>query len=107
MTANATTEGTWEQDVLKSELPVLVDFWAAWCRPCLAMAPVLDEVSNEYGDKIKVLKINVDENPQLAMQYRITSIPALKVFVNGEVDHEIVGSMPKPALEAQLANYIR
>ena len=85
---------------------MLVDFWAAWCGPCRMVAPVLDEIQAENPDKITILKLNVDENPDLAMKYQITSIPAMKVFQGGEVKTTIIGAKPKFALEQDLAPYI-
>lgn len=107
MTAKATTSATWDQDVTNATGPVLVDFWAAWCGPCRMVSPVLDEIASEHPDKITVLKLNVDENPDLAMKYQITSIPAMKVFENGEVKTSIIGAKPKFALEQDLAAYLR
>ena len=96
-------EGTFEKVVLQSDIPVLVDFWAVWCGPCRMVAPVLDEIAKENEGKIRIVKVNVDENPNLAAQYRITSIPAMKVFKGGDEVREIIGAMPKVAIEERLA----
>jgi thioredoxin 1 len=106
MTAKATTSATFEQDVLQAEGPVLVDFWAEWCGPCRMVSPVLDEIQSENADKITIVKLNVDENPDLAMKYQITSIPAMKVFEGGEVKTTIIGAKPKFALEKDLQAYL-
>ena len=103
MAARSVTEATFDQEVLASNKPVLVDFWAEWCGPCRAVGPILDQIASENADKLDVVKLNVDENPGLAMKYNITSIPAMKLFQNGEVIQTIIGAKPKPALEADLA----
>lgn len=106
--SNAITvdEGTFDQVVLQSEIPVLVDFWAAWCGPCRAVAPVLDQIALEQEGKLRIVKLNVDENPNLAAKYRITSIPAMKIFKAGEEVREIIGAQPKQMIEKQLEGII-
>ena len=100
--ATAVTESTFDQDVLQSEKPVLVDFWAEWCGPCHAVAPVLDRIVEERGDELKLVKINIDEEPALAQRYGVASIPTMVLFKNGEPAATAVGAQPKPALEQAL-----
>ena len=104
--AKAVTDASFEADVLQSDKPILVDFWAEWCGPCRAVGPILDQIADEHGDKIEVVKPNVDDNPQTAAKYMITSIPALKVYKGGEVVKTIIGAKPKAALEKDLADFI-
>lgn len=105
MAKNVTT-ASFHADVLQSSKPVLVDFWAEWCGPCRAVAPVLDEISAEYGDKITIVKVNVDEEPQLAQAYNVVSIPALQVFQNGELVKQVIGAKPKPILVNELSEFL-
>lgn len=93
---------TFDEVVLQSEVPVLVDFWAAWCGPCRAIAPVLDQIAAEQDGKLLIAKLNVDENPDIASRYNISSIPAMKVFDRGVIVREIIGAMPKPQIEQRL-----
>ena len=100
------TDASFEQDVLQAEKPVLVDFWAAWCAPCRRVAPVLEQIAAEHGDKLEIVKLNVDENPETAMRYQVTSIPAMKLYSGGEVVKTVIGAKPKPAIEADLASVL-
>jgi thioredoxin 1 len=102
---SAVTDADFESTVLKSDKPVLVDFWAEWCGPCRQVQPVLDELAGEHGDKIKFVKIDVDENPVTPSTYQVTGIPTIKVYVNGEVARTIVGAKPKAALLKELADF--
>lgn len=102
MSITNTTDATFTSDVLEHDGPVLVDFWAPWCGPCKMIAPILEELSAEWGDKLKVVKLNTDENPQVTQQYGITGIPTMHVYSGGEVVKTVVGALPKKKLATEL-----
>ncbi|MFI6514526.1 thioredoxin [Spirillospora sp. NPDC050679] len=102
----AVTDADFEAQVLKSDKPVLVDFWAEWCGPCRMVAPILEEISKEHGDKLDIVKLNIDENPKVPAQYGVMQIPTMNVYKGGEVVKQIMGAKPKAALLRDLAEFI-
>jgi len=100
------TDLNFEQEVLKSDTPVLVDFWAPWCGPCRIVAPVVEEIADEYLGKIKVVKLNTDEHQNTAMNYGIRSIPTLGIFKDGQVVDSVIGAVPKQQLEEKIKPHI-
>ena len=104
--AVAVTEQTFDTEVLQSTVPVLVDFWAAWCGPCRAIAPAVEEIATEYAGKLKVVKIDVDENPDVAGRYAVLGIPTLILFKGGKVAERMVGAMPKQGMIAKFKDHL-
>jgi thioredoxin 1 len=101
------TDATFEDDVLRADRPVIVDFWAEWCMPCRLVAPVLEEIAKEQAGRLIVAKLNVDDNPATAETYQVQSIPLMGVFSGGELVKSILGARPKPAIMEELAEFIR
>ncbi len=106
MAADAVTDATFKDEVIDSSVPVLVDFWAPWCGPCRMVAPVVEEISEQYQGQIKVVKVNTDENPNVASQYGIRSIPTLMIFKGGQRVDMVVGAVPKTTLANTLEKYL-
>jgi len=101
------TDGNFEKEVLQSDLPVLVDFWAPWCGPCRMVAPVVEEIAKEYAGRLKVGKLNTDENQKVAAQYGIMSIPTLMIFKDGKVVDKLIGAQPKEAIVGKLDSVLK
>ncbi len=104
--APAVTDASFKGEVLESDVPVLVDFWAPWCGPCRMVAPVVEEIAEQYQGKVKVVKLNTDENPQIASNYGIRSIPTLMIFKDGQRVDMVVGAVPKTTLANTLEKYL-
>ena len=102
----AVTDSTFETEVVQSTTPVLVDFWAEWCGPCKMVSPVLEEIAHEHAEKIRVVKLNIDDNPETARAYQVMSIPTMSVFSGGRVVKTVVGAKPKAALLRDLADFL-
>jgi thioredoxin 1 len=104
--AAAVTDASFETEVLKSSVPVLVDFWAAWCGPCKMIAPTVDQLASEYAGKLKVMKLDVDANMEISTRYSVLNIPTLLLFKDGQVVEKMVGALPKPAMLAKIQPHI-
>ena len=102
----AVTDESFDQEVLKSSVPVLVDFWAAWCGPCKTIAPTIDQLSVEYAGKMKVVKVDVDANIEVSSRYGVMSIPTVMLFKGGQAVEKVIGAMPKPALMAKIQPHL-
>jgi len=101
------TDANFDQEVLKSDIPVLIDFWAVWCGPCKMIAPIISELAKEYDGKVKVGKLDIDNNQQVSMKYGIRSIPTLLIFKDGKIADQIVGAVPKSAITAKLNEHVK